>query len=318
SDTVMGAAIQKEDVLPDAMIRDVMVASPESAKDDALLEKLNQRTNPPPAYMLAQILQGRSLVSVYGDLLAKQSYHNNRKAFATKILERLYVTDTINPSAQDSLIKLLQSLESMRSQVQLAFLYLKQHDSALVVNTLAAIPVNYALNEQQFQEHELLTAYLNHLQAMQENLPDSTQTAWLMNAAQEGNSLAGTYARNLLLGLGWISYNEPIILPHSSKSSLWDDYRNLDPTRSAINQLEVYPNPASDYIIVKWTLDRPPAGLTLKVTTIDGKLIREISISGTTGETVISTDRLLPGIYLVSVHDGIKVFESKKVSIQKH
>ncbi|MFU8844742.1 MAG: S8 family peptidase, partial [Bacteroidales bacterium] len=65
SDTVMAAAIEKESVLIDAMIRDVMVASPESAKDDKLLEKLDNRFNPIPDYMLGQILQGRSLVSAY-------------------------------------------------------------------------------------------------------------------------------------------------------------------------------------------------------------------------------------------------------------
>ena len=58
SDTIMKSAIEKEDVLPNVMIRDVMVANPHNAKDDALLEKIDERTNPMPGYMKAQILQG--------------------------------------------------------------------------------------------------------------------------------------------------------------------------------------------------------------------------------------------------------------------
>ncbi len=40
SDTVVSTAIEKEKVLPGAMIRDVMVANPHTAKNDELINKL--------------------------------------------------------------------------------------------------------------------------------------------------------------------------------------------------------------------------------------------------------------------------------------
>ena len=52
TDTVIGAAIEKEDVLANAMIRDVMVANPQSSKDDELIEKLDERSNTVPEYMM--------------------------------------------------------------------------------------------------------------------------------------------------------------------------------------------------------------------------------------------------------------------------
>ncbi|MCD4696716.1 MAG: right-handed parallel beta-helix repeat-containing protein, partial [Bacteroidales bacterium] len=63
SDTVVSTAIEKEDVLPGAMIRDIMVANPHTAKSEELMNKLDERWDPLPEYMKAQILQGRSIVS---------------------------------------------------------------------------------------------------------------------------------------------------------------------------------------------------------------------------------------------------------------
>ena len=64
SDTVVSTAIEKEEVLPGAMIRDVMVANPHTAKNDELMNKLDERWTPLPEYMKEQIMQGKNIVSV--------------------------------------------------------------------------------------------------------------------------------------------------------------------------------------------------------------------------------------------------------------
>lgn len=64
SDSVVEAAILKEDVLPNSMIRDIMVANAHSAKSDELMNTLDNRWDPMPDYMKGQILQGRSIVSL--------------------------------------------------------------------------------------------------------------------------------------------------------------------------------------------------------------------------------------------------------------
>ena len=96
SDTVLAAAIDKENVLVDAMIRDVLVANPHSAKSGTLMEKLDQRFQPLPGYMLDEILQGQSLVSVYENLQSSLSHHLQKHALYKKQLVQLYLNDTIN------------------------------------------------------------------------------------------------------------------------------------------------------------------------------------------------------------------------------
>lgn len=317
SDTVMAAAIAKEEVLPDAMIRDVMVANPEAAKSDALLEKLQQRTNPVPEYMLGQILQGRSLISVYGDLMAAEAFYNQRAALAARMLKQIYATDTISPSATDSLMVLLQNEKNMAAQEHLAFCYLQQTDSLAASNALAAIPMQYTLDAQQLAEHALLTDYMNLLLTMQQPEPDSAEVDWLMNATLNGAGPANTFARNLLLAMELIDYDEPVLFPDATKSAAVHQYPYGGAPAEAREQLEVYPNPAADYLIIKWMLEHPDASGTVQIAGLDGRIVSGFPLNGSVGQQVIATSGLKPGVYVVSAFVDKQQVATKKVSIYR-
>ncbi|MFA4852939.1 MAG: hypothetical protein WC599_10505, partial [Bacteroidales bacterium] len=57
SDTVLSSSIAKENVLVNAMIRDIMVANPHGVKKEALVEALEQRVPPVPDYMMEEIME---------------------------------------------------------------------------------------------------------------------------------------------------------------------------------------------------------------------------------------------------------------------
>lgn len=111
SDTVVESAIIKEDVLNNALLRDIMVANPQSAKNNELIVAIDDRSNPMPDYMKAQILQGKSIVGAMELLESEISYFKTKREVAYKNCINWYLNDTLNPQASyDSLLLFFTSI----------------------------------------------------------------------------------------------------------------------------------------------------------------------------------------------------------------
>lgn len=55
SDTVMISAAEKESVLPNSIITEVLIANPQSTKSDKVLDKLDERVEPPSGNQITKI-----------------------------------------------------------------------------------------------------------------------------------------------------------------------------------------------------------------------------------------------------------------------
>ena len=319
SDTVMATAIEKESVLADAMIRDVMVANPESAKDDVLLQKLEERTNPLPEYMLGQILQGRSLVSVYGDLMARQSYYKQQKAQSLKKLKHWYMMDTIDPMAsRDSLMALLRKEHTLNALYGLAFMYGMQGSWNAGRDVIDSIPVLFSLTDEELQAHGSMADYFELKEEVNGLVPDSLQVAALHGLAMDTEGRARVYARNSLLVLGEVEYEEPVLYPNLEKSAQADlEHETLIKQAKDRKQVEVFPNPAGDYMIVKWELEKAAEGLLIRLGNSKGQVVLEMEASGRQNQQLIKTGHLEAGVYVVSLYANGNLIDSEKVSIVK-
>jgi len=115
SETVVESTIEKEEVLPNAMLRDVMVANPHTAKSISLLEQLDERFEPMPDYMKAQILAGRSIQNLKQELEAQLAGYKLKKAKALNNIVRYY-NEEFNPiTASDSILALYQEDNTLKS-----------------------------------------------------------------------------------------------------------------------------------------------------------------------------------------------------------
>ena len=318
SDSVMGSAVEKENVLADAMIRDIMVANPESAGNDELIDKLGQRNNPPPAYMMGQILQGRSLVSVYGELLSSLARYRKTESWAREGLKRFYLTDTVNqPASAGSLKAVLATEGNPWAMYRLAFVYLQEGNTQQGLDVLNSIPGTYNLSAEELQEYNDMKTLFDICMEANLNRPDSAAVSGLLTLASPGTNLAGAYARNILLNVGEYVYSEPILLPDEYKSAGTLRYEGYLKAAGEVKYLEVYPNPAAGNVILSWKLQGQNGPLRISIASVSGDRVMDFTLQSQEDKLVVNTSGMKPGVYAAGLYAGDKLLDSIKFTIMK-
>lgn len=144
---------------------------------------------------------------------------------------------------------------------------------------------------------------------------DSLKQIALQNIVLNNNGIPKTYARNLLIAAGKITYQEPIILPDTSlKSTKRDRYRGVKlPLKKTF--LTVYPNPAKDYFVVEYHLESTPTNGFITMYDITGKNVGSVSVTGKQNQIIIPTNNIQSGIYLLILEINNEKLEPIKVTI---
>ncbi|MCF8401715.1 MAG: T9SS type A sorting domain-containing protein [Bacteroidales bacterium] len=318
SDTVMKSAINKEEVLPNAMIRDVLVANPQSAKNNEVLSELDNRFDPMPVYMMTQIMDGKDSIGPKERIEAERFYYFQEHARGLNKLIRLFKQDSlINP--EDSLVTLYTDHFTLKNGYRKAFALLRKGDTANMNATFTAIQDTFDLTAAQQAIHlnyQLITTILNQLNEdtlMIFNV-DSATIAQLLNISANDGGMPGQYATSLLLALGETTYSEPIYLPAQLQSGeIYDEQLPYDAVEEYY--LEVYPNPANDYIIIKYKLPEAARSKRIMINGLNGQQVFAKQLDGYVNEIVVPIKDFNSGTYIVSLHYNGTVQESKKLAI---
>jgi len=310
SDEVMIKASQKEDVLTNAMVRDVLVANSHSAKSDQVLAAVDSRIEPMPDYMKEQILQGQETISAKEELIMRLSGFKEKEREAYGNLLREY-----SENGQTSeLISLLQNDPEIYSKYQLASLQIEKNQYSLAQQTINDISSDGFDPEMQQEK----TDYLNLVAIMNNLTTDTTYkletgnpaVIALENLATEDN-LAGTGARNLLIAAGLIQYNEPVILPEPQTKSV--KVEHLIPSIPLIgSSLHIFPNPANDYVTIEYELMENGS---LVLNSIDGKMVFTLELPAGKDQRIVPTQELSPGTYVINLLAGNETIASVKLTI---
>lgn len=324
SDTAMQSAILQESVLPNAMVRDILVANPHSATSEKVLDQLNNRYTPMPDSMMAEILAQENVISMKETLESELTTHKSNHARTLYQLIRFYQQDTSNPASKDSLIVLLQQQTNLASRYKLTFTYLTLGDTTSLNTTLNAIPSEFSMTN---REEVIHGNYLDYFTILKDLIKrgtnlltmDSLNRVALYALYEESLEPVKSYVRNALITRRELAYNEPILLPDGLKSSpKTNQYR----TGSFVSKsyMKVFPNPARHYVIVEYNLqERYRKGETglLTLTDIRGHELMRKEIQKSRDQELINTSAYPAGTYICTLTYGAVVLETKKVIIVK-
>ncbi len=319
SETVLEAAILKEDVLLDAFIRDIMVENAHSAKSGELMALVEGRFNPLPEYMLAQIEEGFETVSPKEGLEAKLSKNSLIAATASNALVNLYKKDVQDQASFDSLTTYLESYHSPGLYYRLAFEYLaagQNGNAELAIQAISGFP----LTASQSEMYDRMVPYFNLQKAIKtegRHLSElSAGEIQILFDLETGGDLIASFARSILIANGIYDYSEPIILPNDLFKS--DRINRSHTNTTTTEQLKLSPNPASSYILVAYnTGNSEMADNILLITDMTGRLVKTVYLENQPiGKQLIGLEGMPKGVYMISLVSDTGLVVNRKLTIQ--
>ena len=320
SDSVLMAAIEKENVLPNVLIKDILVANPQAAKSEEVMQKVDEKSYPLSDEMLAEVLLGKYTVAAREKLEAQVNWYRHSRVMALNRLKQYYLSDTICETSIDSLIILLESETGVQEKYELLFAYTHNGQWTDAISLLNSIPSNNALNEQQQTLYNDFLDYvvvLNELYEADTNFYGLTeqQKNLLMDLTENASNSVGAYARNILISLGKYNYDEPILLPEEGLKSS-SAIQITEPVLKSYPKIKVYPNPAKDYVIIE-ILKGNIKGADIYLYDNLGKFIRNFSIPPREQFVILQLKGIEPGTYIISVQYDGSVIGSEKLNLVK-
>jgi hypothetical protein len=250
---------------------------------------------------------------------SKLARYRLEKARALNGLVHYYNNPDNAPDGIDSILVLLQQDGDLQSKYRLAMLQLELGNYQQAESILNDIPTQYNLYGQQVTAHQDMENFYGL--AVNVLVSDSGwyaantgQIQQLLNLEQ-ATAPASAYARNILMMLGELEYDEPILMPDLLKSSQAEEAYEQLLAIEPPSVLEVYPNPAKDYLIVGYTLDMVEVSGTIEIKNLKGELVSTIPITQPVDKHTVITQDLKTGTYILSLKVDGKILESVKFTL---
>jgi len=305
SDTVMVTTVQQQEVLPAAIVTEILTANPQSAKSDHVLDEVYAR-NDITNSQIDQIEANNMVTGAKESLEISKAHYIGQRTYALNRLIAAYKTDTSIVSSVDSIINLLNQQDFAKAKYQLAFEYLAKGELQLAQDILQAIDDNYELDAQALNKHAQLEAYMAVMVQLAQSgnnifQLNTAQKASLYNIYQNSNARAGAWAMNILCTVDTLSYKENYLLPTTGNKTSIVKRKRPDNQVFKNSKLKVYPNPAKDYVIVEYQLAGDADKAVVKIIDNNGFIRQTIEQENSYGFTVIDTRSLETGTYICHV-----------------
>jgi len=302
SDTALKSAVQKENVLSNVMIRDILVENPQSVKNEEILDYIDQRSIPMPEYMMNQILNGYNVLGTKEQIEIQLATYNTKIREANYSIIVKYLYDTNGQAVMDTLKNYLINSLILANKYYLCRQYLTNSDTANATQTLNSIENNFFLSGDSLQE---LQQYINYLSYIKASMSDSlgalhldiNDINMLLELYQDSTTLPGIFARNTLVASGILNYLEPTNIPEQlKKASILPIPTN--PTK--IIKLNIYPTPCDKYVIVEYNIPNYLLSSShINIVDLNGRTLLSAEIKNEVDQILLPTINIKNGQYFV-------------------
>ena len=320
SDTVLREIVRK-DIMPEAMLTEVLVANPEGTRSNGFITWLQEKSG----YPLSESMLGMVVASwdtrTYRDALENEMalHHGEMSAAATNLVDH-YNSDTTGVRT-DSLRWVWQQIRTPVARYAEALTFMDQGhlDSALLV--MQAMAVEYRLLGLNAEEHQRMTDLIDfwqdvHGAGLNAQQLDSTAVQALSSIMGMVYDTPSSFISNTLCKfyghcrppLTGGDEGEPKLLPYTPLPMSWE---HLAPT------ISLKPNPASNWVAIDYKLVGSIDDVLLTVQDSNGRSVFSRRLQNLEGQVVWDTRSMAQGIYAVTIRQGKKEQQSETLVIQR-
>ncbi|NTW24861.1 MAG: T9SS type A sorting domain-containing protein [Lentimicrobium sp.] len=309
----ISASINREELLNNAMIRDIMVANPHSAKSEILMEELDMRLDPMPEYMKDEILEGLFLLSDKELMEARRDMNLCLYHYGFSRLLSSSLTDTLAIPV-DTLMALLSADGSSASLIRQAWVLIENGDTISALNRMASIGTEINLSIAEIAEIEQQQEFILWL-ATNPSM-DTTSLEPLNIFMQNNSTTVSSAARGLLIANGLLVYDEPYLNPDLTKNSVVRNpvKNNIEPTKSL---LKVYPNPVHDFITIEYNTNNDKTNVVVELSDESGRRVYSQQLVRQFDAIILDTRNFKSGNYFVKLVVDNKTANSAKFVIAR-
>lgn len=320
SDTVMVSTVEKEEVLPNSILTEILTSNPQSAKSQKVLNKLNERQTPPTENQMALIHTNDTVLGHKEKLESGMAHYSALQHQAVGQLVRLYMKDSIQVGITDSIEQALSFIQSPSSIYRQAFCRFCKGDSLGALNRLDEVPLEFDLTQQEAElqsDYEDYFALLLELRFQGKNIDevDSLQKSLLYTILQHGENQLQAYCRNILIQSDSYEYNEPYLFPYPIENKA-DEIKKPAANFAADSQpyFKLYPNPAKEYITVEYSLESGSS--VFEIYSISGIRKHAFKPNMAQGIKTIDLRGWESGIYVIKLTSKGRLLQTEKFTKQ--
>jgi len=305
-----------ENVLPNAMLLEVLLANPDATKGEEFITELNDVLDSDlPEYMLNYVRNNWDTETVRTIMEGEMSFYQSKIATATNFIKYLEKSkDEYTYSERHNTVLMGEGI-SNKIGVMDFFIennqWLKADSVLQAINSDESLQADIGLIED-FDNYITFRSSLGSRNIAQ---LDATEVQYLETLAEKGSRASG-YAENILCFFYDICYEKEVPEGGGMAKMLTIPAPSGDePTlEELMYNITVYPNPASDFTSIKWEIYDELNNSHYKIFDLNGREMGSGAIEENEGEQVIDTRSLRNGVYIINIYnEGVMKMNSKLI-----
>ena len=321
SDSVLLATIYQTNVLPDIMVKYILIANPQSLNNMQISGAIYDYRYD----MFSSFAEEESYIT--DTISPRQQLESNITYYATErksyvdLLKQYYLANPLGLNT-DNLIQLLAGESDINSLYELAYFYISKNDSKNLSDVLSSIPQMIDPNDQaeldKFSEMTQLMPIIFNLENGIETIDslNADEQSYVYNLAENNDNLPSMLAKAIRMQIDTsFHYDEPIYVADTlqTKSKI---IKKTNKPLNTTETLNMYPNPSKDYVIVDYRNNTPTKEVLLVITDMQGRLQKKMLLNVKFSQNLVDVHNFVNGMYNFTIFVDGKQKASNKIVIQ--